>query len=345
MTRFALGAILQEEAITIKGMGETMRKTVAVTIIILILGAIAYFTWLKEPAQPTELTTVTIHQAAKTLLYLPLYVAIEQGYLRDAGISARIVTAGGDSQAFAALASGDAQFAQGDPTFAAISHERGGPGLVIASVLDRVAFWGVTFNEDLRPFSDPQSFRGLTVVTYPQPNTAYVVQASLVERADLKLGVDTSIVQAAFGTELGPLQAGTAQMAMSIEPTVSQSLAEGAQVVFSYPDAWGPFLLTGLMTTEEFMQENPSVVEGTVWAYDRSLDLIRTQPELAAQIGEQYFPEVSPTVIRAAVRRLVEEKVFPEHAKVNLASWRAALELRQRIGDLRSADHDNLILP
>jgi NitT/TauT family transport system substrate-binding protein len=298
---------------------------------------------LHRPTSNPVMTQVTIDQAAKTLLYLPLYVAVDQGYLRNQGIEVNIITAGGDSQAFAALASNQAQFAQGDPTFVAISHERGGPGIVIASVLDRVAFWGVTFDKSISLFSDPKGFQGLTVVTYPEPNTAYVVQKDLITKSGLQLGRNTQIVQATFGTELGPLKSGAAQVAMSIEPTVSQALAQGAHIVFSYPDAWGPFLLTGLMTTEDFARKNPQTVQGVVNAYEEALQLIRRDPNTAVSIGQKYFPEVAPDVIRAAVQRLTAENVFPEHAHVNIASWEAALKLRVEVGDLKSADYDQLV--
>src|SRR4051812_30322337 len=139
-----------------------MRRGVLVVVTLLIVVAGAYLYLRPAPEQsapsaqptPAQQTQVVLHQAAKTLLYLPLYVAIDEGFLKQEGISVHVQTAGGDSQAFAALASGEAQFAQGDPTFVAISHERGGPGIVVASVLDRVAFWGVTFDKSLSPFGD-----------------------------------------------------------------------------------------------------------------------------------------------------------------------------------------------
>lgn len=322
-----------------------MRKKVLLLGLGLVVIAlvIIYASRPKPGPPPEERTRVTVAQAAKTLLYLPLYVAQDQGFFNQERLDVEITTAGGDSQAFATLASNQAQFAQGDPAFVAISHERGGPGIVIASVLDRVAFWGVTFDKNLLPFNDPKGFRGLTVVTFPEPNTAYVVQKSLLARAGLKLGTDSKITQAAFGTELGPLQAGQAQISVSIEPTVSNAVAQGARVVYSYPDSWGPFLLTGLMTTEDFAAKNPAAVQGIVNSYERALRLIREKPDVAVAVGRKYFPEVSEPVIKAAVERLTSQKVFPEHAAVDLQSWRAALQLRVGVGDLKSAEHDSLV--
>lgn len=322
-----------------------MRKSILIGLIAvaLIVGGFAAYRALEGRQQTLQPeTSVTIAQAANTLLYLPLYVAIDEGYLKQNGIVASIVTAGGDSQAFAALASGQAQFAQGDPTFVAISHSQGGPGIVIASVLDRVAFWGVTFDKNLQPFSDPKQFRGMNVVTYPDPNTAYVVQKDLDLNAGLVLGKDTTITQVAFGTELGPIQNGTAQIAVTIEPTVSNAIQQGGHIVFSYADAWGPFALTGLMTTEKYAAQNPKVVQGTVNAYEESLQFIRQNPQAAVAVGKHYFPEVSDAVIQQAIDRLVSENVFPQHAMMTQQSWDAALKLREQIGDLPPGNYDSL---
>ena len=315
-------------------------------LVLLLLGLLTmlYSRTKQEPSgSKAPVTKVTVAQSAKTLLFLPLYIAAESDLLAEEKIEVEILTSGGDAQVFAALASGQAQFAQGDPAFVAISHERNGPGIVVASVLDRVAFWGVSFDPELAVFSDPSGFKGLSVVTYPEPNTAYVVQTRLVERAGLELGKDSKIVQATFGSELGPLEAGVAQIAATIEPNVSTAEATGAQVVFSYADAWGPFLLTGLMTTSEFANSNEATVETLVAAYEEALQTIRTNPERAIAVAQENFPEVSAEVLSNAITRMTREDVFPEHAAVNFASWRAALQLRVAVGDLKSADHDALV--
>lgn len=320
-----------------------MRKRwVALSVIVIAVVVLGY--WAKKRgSEPKPRTHVVVAQAAKTLLYLPLYIAQDRGFFNDEAIDVEISTAGGDSQAFAALASGEAQFAQGDPVFVAIANERGGPGIVVASVLDRVAFWGVSFDDKLKPFDDPKFFRGLSVVTYPEPNTAYEVQKSLLLKAGLRPGIDSRIIQTTFGSELGPLQSGQAQVSVSIEPTVSQAVSQRAHVVYSYPNGWGPFLLTGLMTSSEFANKNPATVQGIVDGYERALRLIRANPELAKAVGRKYFPEVSESVINSALNRLTSENVFPDHAVVNLQSWRSAVQLRFGLGELKISDHDSLV--
>lgn len=82
------------------------------------------------------LTPVTINQAFEHLLYIGLYVAKDAGFFEQQGLDVKIETGGGDAQAFSALTSGSAQFAQGDPAFVAIANEKGWEGRVVARLIE-----------------------------------------------------------------------------------------------------------------------------------------------------------------------------------------------------------------
>ncbi len=56
---------------------------------------------------------------------------------------------------------------------AQISRENGGPGVVVGTVVQRAHYFGVSKN--LQPITDPKQFKGLTIVTSPEPNTNYSV--------------------------------------------------------------------------------------------------------------------------------------------------------------------------
>lgn len=289
----------------------------------------------------SDIKKITINQAAKTLLYLPLYVAIDKEYFGDS-LQVTVNTGGGDSQAFSALLSGNAQFAQGDPAFVAISHEKGVKARVIASVLNRASFWGVSLNPKDEVISNPQGFINKTVVTYPCPNTACLIQKELIKRANLKLDKNTKMIAATFGAEFGPVQTGAANMAVSIEPAVSQAVQNGGKVVFSYADLWGPFLLTGLMSTENYIRDNQKVVQTVVEAYEKSLRYIHSNPEGAIEVGKRQFPEVPTEVIRMAVLRMIKEGVFPAHAFVETDAWHNVLQLRVDMKDLQAMPAEDL---
>ena len=96
-------------------------------------------------AENGEREKITIAQFGKErfLLYLPLYVAMEEGLFAKRGLNIDLKFAGNDDQIFAAVISGGAQFGMGDPVFTAISHDKGGPGKVVAMMITKLGLSGV----------------------------------------------------------------------------------------------------------------------------------------------------------------------------------------------------------
>jgi len=287
--------------------------------------------------------TITISQAFQHLLYIGLYVSQEKGFFAEEGLDVKIETAGGDAQAFAALTSGNADFAQGDPAFVAIANEQGWNGKVIVMAVNRVAVWGVTFDNEIQPFTDPIGFKGQTVATYPNPNTSYVVQKQLALNAGLELGKDTRILEVEMGTEIASLRNGRANIAQSIEPNVSSVELEGGKVVFSYPEAWGDFAFTGLMVSDKTIREKPETVQKIVNAYEKALRFIHTDFEGTFLVAKKYLPDLNDDVIRKALRRLIDSGCIPEHTLVTEKSWESLLQTRIDVGDLKQMPNVNLI--
>jgi NitT/TauT family transport system substrate-binding protein len=289
------------------------------------------------------LTHVVVNQAFEHLLYIGLYVAKDKGFFAQQGLDVEIDTGGGDAQAFSALTSGQAQFAQGDPAFVAIANEKGWQGRVVAMAVDRAAIWGVTLDKSIKPFTDPAGFRGRTVATYPNPNTAYVIQEQLDEKAGLKVGKTTKILQVPFGTEIATLHNRQADIAQTIEPNASQVELQGGTVVFSYADAYGPLAFTGVMTSKKLIDENPQLVQKFINAYEQALQFIQTDPQGTQIIAEKRLPNLPPDVIKAGLARLVQSGCIPKHAAVNEESWQKLLQIRVDVGDLKRLPTDALV--
>ncbi len=294
-------------------------------------------------SERAKLTPIVVNQAFEHLLYIGLYVAKDKGFFEQQGLDVRIETGGGDSQAFSALTSGSAQFAQGDPAFVAIAHEKGWDGRVIAMAVDRAAIWGVTLDKSVRPFTDPIGFKGKTVATYPDPNTAYVIQKQLDARAGLVVGKSTRILQVPFGAELSTLKNKQADIAQTIEPNASQVELQGGVVAFSYADAYGPLAFTGVMTSKNLIDNDPQLVQKFANAYEQSLQFIQKDFEGALAIAQKRLTNLPPEVVRAALKRLVESGCIPKHAAVDAESWQKLLQIRVDVGDLKGMPQANLI--
>jgi len=322
-------------------------KSIWIFLVIIVAVIVAIVAVKKSNNQsspaPTQLIPVTVNQAFQHLLYIGLYVAKDEGFFEKQGLDVNIQTGGGDAQAFSALTSGSAQFAQGDPSFVAIANEKGWDGRVVAMAVDRVAIWGVTFNKNIKPFTDPTGFKGLTVATYPEPNTSYVVQKQLDLQAGLKIGDDAKILQVPFGTELATLKNGQADIAQTIEPNVSQVELQGGTVVFSYATAYGPLAFTGVQTSEAEIQQHPEVVQKFLNAYEQGLQYIQNNFDGTVAIAKKELPTMDEQVIRTALHRLIDSGSIPAHAKVDPTSWQKLLQIQVDVGNLKQLPTKDLI--
>jgi len=315
-----------------------------ISILVIILVIVAYFLFYNKPVEkPKELTKVTVSQAFQHLLYIGLYVAKDAGFFEEQGLDVKIETAGGDAQTFAALTSVSSQFCQGDPAFVAIGYEQGWEGRVVVMAVDRVAIWGVTFDQNIQPFTDPIGFKNKTVATYPNPNTSYVVQKQLIQKAGLVLDRNSKILQVPFGTELATLKNKQADIAQTIEPNVSQVELQGGKVVFSYPEAWGPLAFTGLMTSKKLIDENPKLVQKVVTAYENAFQFIQNNFDSTVVIAKKQLPDLDEQIIVKALHRLIDSGCIPKHSKVDEESWRKLLQIRIDVGDLKKFPSINLI--
>ena len=115
------------------------------------------------------LKEVRFSEAVHNLGYINLYVGMHAKIFEKNGLDMKVSAAGGDTQTFAAVLGGSADFAIGDATMAQISRENGGPGVVVGTVVQRAHYFGVS--KTLKPITDPREFKGLKIVTSPEPNT------------------------------------------------------------------------------------------------------------------------------------------------------------------------------
>lgn len=285
---------------------------------------------------------IVITQAFQNLLYLGLYVAEDGGFFAEEGLSVRIETAGGDAQAFAALTSGKCDFAQGDPSFVAIASEKGWDGKVIASVVNRAAIWGVTFNDTIIKIDSIPQLNGYTIAVFPNPNTAYVIQKQLTESSGMAVGKDVKLVEVPFGTELATLRNGVADIAQTLEPVVSEVESQGGKSVISYPDFYGPIAFSGLMVAQKTIDRNPDMVKKVIRAYNRALAYIHDDVDGAAKIAMKYFPDMDEEIVFSAVKRLVESESIPASTEVTEDAWNKLLQIRLEVGDIQKMPEKQL---
>jgi NitT/TauT family transport system substrate-binding protein len=307
-----------------------MRRHLSILIVfgILILGC------GEKKHSADNLQDVTINEAVRTILYLPLYHAEAGGFFKKAGLDVKIVTGGTATSSFAAMLSGEADFSQADPMYVAISREQGGKTKVVAQVVARIAVWGLTMDTTIHKL-DKKTLKGKTISTQVKPMTAYTYTVKLIEDNGLVPDKDVKIIQTQSPNEIIPLLQRRANYALTLEPNTSIAVSKGAKVVLSYPKLLGDQIFTGLMTREDFINQHADVVEKVVKAYQMALDDLHKNPDNGIASAKKYFPNLDDNILKDAINRMVTDKVIPDTTSVSEESWDKAIAVRLKVGDLK----------
>jgi NitT/TauT family transport system substrate-binding protein len=272
------------------------------------------------------LKTVRFSEAVHNLGYINLYVGLHAKIFEKHGLDMKVSAAGGDTQTFAAVLGGSADFAIGDATMAQISRENGGPGVVVGTVVQRAHYFGVS--KTLQPITDPKGFKGLKIVTSPEPNTNFSVAKRLIEKAGMKLGVDATIVPVNPGTEIAAMLAGQADIAIAYQPSVAAAEAQGAKVVFDFANYIGPFCNTGIMVLPSTIKKDPEMVQALVTAFEESSRKTYADPAFAKQVARKEFPDLPGDVVDKAIDAQLKFLIPAQSVITKTDQWANLMEMQ-----------------
>ena len=283
-------------------------------------------------AAPTE---VAFTEAVHNLGYIDLYVGQHAGYFEKQGIHLNVSAAGGDTQAFAAVLGGSALFGIGDPTMVPMSVESGGPGKVVGTVVQRAHYFGVS--KKVGKITDPKQFKGLTLVTSPDPNTNYSVTKKLLTENGMTIGKDVNILQVNPGTEIAAMLASQADVAIAYQPGVAQAQDQGAHIVFDFASYIGPFCNTGIMVLDQTIKAKPDIVQALCNGFEMAMRRTYGDPAFAKTVAKQEFPELHPQVVDRAIDAELEYKIPAQSIPVDQAQWDNLIKMQVYLKNIKGS--------
>jgi NitT/TauT family transport system substrate-binding protein len=293
----------------------------------------AAMSFVGRRAFAADLKTVRFSEAVHNLGYINLYVGMHSDIFKKNGLDMQVSAAGGDTQTFAAVLGGSADFAIGDATMAVISRENGGPGMVVGTVVQRAHYFAVS--KTVEPFTDPKKFKGMKIATSPEPNTNFSVTKRLIESNGMKLGDDATIVAVSPGTEIAAMLAGQADIAIAYQPGVSQAVAQGAKVVFDFSNYVGPFCNTGIMVLPTTISKDPDMVQALVTSFEEAGRKTYGDPAYAKQVARMEFPDLPGEVVDAAIDAEIKYKIPAQTVVTQPDAWKALMDMQKYLGNIK----------
>jgi NitT/TauT family transport system substrate-binding protein len=274
---------------------------------------------------------VTLSQAFQSMLYLPLYVAIDEGFFTQQGVDLTKETAGAPTVALSAVISGSAQFSIHGPEWTAIAASKGAPVSIIANVVNGAAVWIAT-SPDFK-FTGIKDVKGQKVVTGLMPTTSTSLFMKLLKENGMDAKTDVDMIQVAIGSEPGPFLAKQADIAVMYEPGLDQVVAKGMKVVLGFPKSYGAYAFSAVTARNDV---DPDTAQRVVNAMELAMRFMAKNEARTVEIAKKEFPSLDPVVVESAVKRMLAEAVYPPSVDISSDALKVAMETQIALGNLAS---------
>jgi NitT/TauT family transport system substrate-binding protein len=276
----------------------------------------APFRALAEGKPPVK---IRYSEVVRAILYAPAYVAITNGYFKDAGLDVSLTTAQGGDKAVAALLSNSADIALMGPEAAIYAQNSESPtktpifcgltstdGFMLMSrdKIDKFE-WSMLKGKDILGFRP-----GSTPILFFE---AAMRQNGIDPLKDVKLNNNIAIP-----ARVGSWLAGQNQFAIFIEPDASQLELDGkAHFLASIGETVGPADYTTFMATDKYIKENPAVIQAWTDAIYKAQQWTASRPaaEVAKAIAP-FFQGVDPKALAAAAERYRKLNIWKSTPKI-----------------------------
>lgn len=274
---------------------------------------------------------VVLSQAFQSMLYLPLYVAIDEGFFTQQGLDLTKETAGAPTVALSAVISGSAQFSIHGPEWTAIAASKGAPVDIIANVVNGAAVWIATA-PDFK-FNSIKDIKGQKVVTGLMPTTSTSLFIKLLKENGLDAKTDVDMIQVAIGSEPGPFVAKQADVAVMYEPGLDQAVAKGMKVVLGFPKSYGAYAFSAVTARNDV---DPDTAQRVVNGMEMAMRFMTREEAKTVQIAKKEFPTLDPVVVEAAVKRMLADGVYPPSVDITADALKVSMDTQIALGNLAS---------
>ena len=297
-----------------------------------LLGASLLVNTFSVHAQSDEMDTVLINEAFHTLLYLPVYVARQEGLFNEHNIDVPVVrSAGSGPAALASVLSGESQFSVHGPEHVGFAQEQGGNGKAISAVANSAPVW-VLAKSDFE-YSSPADLEGTQIVVGLAPGTSNTLLKRLIEDSGLEGKVKITEVQ--NGSELGPVLSGRGDIAVAYQPQVEQGISQGMKVIHAFTEDYPEYAFSTINASQDTVDNNPDLVARFVQSINDSLMLIHSDPDKAKEVARMEFGDLAGEVVDAAVQRMIDNNVYPENVVITETAFTNAIEMQQFVGNIK----------
>ena len=258
---------------------------------------------------------VRYNEVVRSVLYVPAYVAIANGYFEEQGIDLEISTAQGGDKCMAALLSNAADIALIGPETAiyVLTSDSPTKARIFCGLTSTDGFM-LLGREKVDKF-DWNMLRGKEILGFRPGSTPLLFLEAALRKNGIDPQKDVKLVNnVAIPARVGSWLSGQNQYGIFNEPEPSQLELEGkGYFMASIGETVGPADYTAFMATDQYIRGNPEIIQGWTNAVYKAQKWTQAAP--TAEIVDaitQFFPGVDRQALSAAADRYRRLKIWKE---------------------------------
>lgn len=267
-------------------------------------------------AEDAELKPLVVAEPVHLIGYLPLYVAIHEGYFAEEGLEVSVVQATGGAHV-TAVVSGDA-FAVigGVDSYNFANQGNDDPILAIVNCVNRANVY-LFARKGLAPASDSDAdmaafLKGKVIVAGRYGGSPNVLTRYLVKSVGLDPDTDVTLSENAdASTVTAMLQYGQGDIGNGGEPQISEGVTAGVfeEPFVKFPDL-GDYAYSVIGVKQSTIEEDPETCAAFVRAMVKALKVVQEDRATAEKVLLIEFPTLTEEGRKAALDRAYEDNLW-----------------------------------
>jgi NitT/TauT family transport system substrate-binding protein len=269
--------------------------------------------------------TLLVAEPQHGIGYLPLYVAIRNGYFSKLGLDVKAMTVDGGSTHTNAVLTGQAFAFIGGPEHNAYAKLKGGELRAVVNVVDRGNVY-VTARKGSEPkpgVAWPAYFKGKSFAVGLYGGTPNSITRYLLKKWGLDARNDVTLVEMTTSAVLAAVKGGRAEIGVTSEPLLTQGIKNGlwSEPIINIPKELGPYAYSTINVRLDVIQKEPELVEKFVRAMVQGIKFTHADPEGAAAIAKKEFPTMPLDDLKATLDRSFADGLWTRDGSITADAW------------------------
>jgi NitT/TauT family transport system substrate-binding protein len=253
--------------------------------------------------------------------YLPMYIAMANGYFAESDIVVKIVTietGGGHTNA---VLSGQAFAFIGGPEHNAFAKAKGAELRAVVHCVDRGnVYLCAAKGHDPKDRDWPAYFKGKSIAVGPYSGTPNSIMRYLLGKWKLDVKRDVTLIEVPNSAVPAAVRAGQAVIGNSTEPMITQGIRQNlwSEPFFNVPKELGPYTY--------------STIKGMV----KGLKFLYANPSESAEIAKKQFPTMALEDLKATLDRSFSDEMWSKDGMISKEAWVTGSAVVREAGILKS---------